>query len=378
MKFSDIRGNDHVKTAFVNMVQSGRIPHAILMYENEGCGALALALAFVQYLNCGNREGKEDSCGACISCNQNSKLIYPDVHFSFPITTGTKVSGEVSKIVCDDYAKYWKELVLSNPYFLENELTGALGIDKKSGAITVAEGKSILKKLSLTTVSGGYRAIIMWLPEKMNVQTANMLLKSIEEPPAKTVFILITHSPEEVLQTISSRCLNIRVLPAEKQDVAQVLENQFGKSADEASEIAGFSSGSVGFALHSLSEESDAVQFKEIFFDLLNDITAKNYISALETGETLAALESREKQKAFCIFASDCVRKIFLLQQGMKGIAGVRSEDEENYVIFAQKLSKTFSRKTIDILNRAYKMLDRNVNQKIIFTNVVSRMFASA
>lgn len=358
------------------MADRDKIPHAILMYENEGCGALPLALSFLQYVNCKNRHDG-DSCGHCPACNQSSKLIFPDTHFTFPITSGTKVSGEAGKLVCDQFSPYWKELVLKNPYFLENELSSALGYEKKSGIISKAEGSAILQKLSLSSVTDGYRAIIIWLPEKMNLQTANMLLKSIEEPYGKTIYILITHSPEEVLQTISSRCLHIRVSPSSKENVKKTLTEFFGIASEEAEIAASFSWGSVGAALQSLSDKSAASEIKELFFDLMKNLMYKNYISALETGEAIASLESREKQKAFCNFAGEAMRKIFMLQQGLPSLSGVHPDYEAFYREAAGRCKKSFSRKAIEILSKAYQMLDRNVNQKIVFTNLVNRMFVS-
>ena len=160
------------------MADTGRVAHAMLLYENEGCGALALALAYVQYLNCANPSGG-DSCGECPSCRQMAKLVHPDVHFVFPVNKGPKASDE--KPTSESYIKYWRELVLANPYFMESDLQKAIGIESKTGLIAVAEAKSILTKLSLTAVSGGYKAVIFYLPEKMNQQTANMLLKMVEE-----------------------------------------------------------------------------------------------------------------------------------------------------------------------------------------------------
>ena len=212
MRFADIPGNENVKQAMINMARSGRVHHALLLYENEGCGALALGLAFLQYLNCQDRS-EEDSCGQCHNCRQISRLTYPDMRFTFPITSGTKVSGAAKDLTCDDYAPLFRELVQKNPYFLENELSAALGIDKKSGLISVAEGRAIMQKLSLAPVTDGWRGIFVWLPEKMNQQTANMLLKSLEEPSEKTIFILITHNPESVLSTITSRCQGKRMQP---------------------------------------------------------------------------------------------------------------------------------------------------------------------
>ena len=376
MKFSDIRGNEDIKKAFVGMADSGRIPHAILMHENDGGGALALALAFMQYVNCGQRSGG-DSCGHCPSCNQNSKLIFPDIHFTFPITSGTKVSGEVGKLVCDQFVRYWRELVVKNPYFLENELSSALGFEKKTGLISKSEGAAILQKLSLSSVTDGYRAIIIWLPERMNRQTANMLLKSIEEPYDKTIYILITHSPENVLQTISSRCLHIRVAPLSKEEVKSTLVEYFGIDVREAELNAAFSSGSVGLALQRISDGPDNTEIKDLFVELIQNAIAKNYLSALETGEAIAALESREKQKAFCLFAGEAVRKIFMVQQGMEDIAGIMPEDKEFYESAALRCKKSFSRMAIKAIGGAYRMLDRNVSQKIVFTNFVNRIFVS-
>ena len=374
--FADIVGNEQIKQAYDGMADSGRVPHAILMEENEGCGALVLAQAFLQYLNCHHRSGG-DACGNCTSCHQHGKWIYPDVRYTFPITSGSKVSGEVKNLTCDDYAKYWRELCLSNPYFLESELSEALGIEKKTGVIAVAEGKAILSKLSLSAVSDGYRAVVVWLPEKMNAQTANMLLKAIEEPAEKTLFLLITHSPENVLQTISSRCLHIRVLPLSREEVAEVLERRFDVAPDRAAQAAAFSGGSVGVALRLLGENGGDSQQASLFKSLMDSILERDYLAVLQLGETLSGLDSREKQKAFCTFAGGCLRKVFMLQQGMDTIAGVASEEMPDYASWAERLDKAFCRRCLSYLGRAQMLIDRNVNQKIVFCNLVTRMFAS-
>lgn len=149
-----------------------------------------------------------------------SKLIHPDVHFVFPVNKGPKASDD--KPTSESYIKYWRELAVANPYFTEADLQKAIGIESKSGLIAVAEAKSIISKLSLTAVADGYKAVIFYLPEKMNQETANRLLKMVEEPPEKTVFIFITHSPEKVLQTIFSRCQSIRVMPLTKEEQQRV------------------------------------------------------------------------------------------------------------------------------------------------------------
>ena len=348
MRFADIIGNASVAKMLSSMADSGRVAHAMLLYENEGCGALALALAYVQYLNCSNPSGG-DSCGKCPSCNQMSKLIHPDVHFVFPVNKGPKTSDE--KPTSESYLKYWRELAVADPYFTEADLQRAIGIESKNGLIAVAEAKSIIGKLSLASVSDGYKAVIFYLPEKMNQETANRLLKMVEEPPEKTVFLFITHAPEKVLQTIFSRCQSVRVMPLSKEEAAQVA------------------------ALKPEQDREDETAFMDIFSDLLRSIVARDLVTTLECGESMAALDSREKQKAFCTCASECIRKIFMVQQNLQQISGVGEHEQEFYAEMAAKCPKGFCVKAVANIEKVASMIDRNVNSKILFCDLVNRMF---
>jgi len=350
MKFADIIGNKVASDALRSMADSGRVAHAMLFYENEGCGALPLALAYVQYLNCRNPHDG-DSCGECPSCRQMAKLIHPDVHFVFPVNKGPKSSDD--KPVSESYIKYWRELALANPYFVEADLQKAIGIESKSGLIAVPEAKSILSKLSLTAVADGYKAVIFYLPEKMNQEAANRLLKMVEAPPAKTIFLFITHSPEKVLQTIFSRCQSLRVLPLSKEERE---------------------------AVRAMAPEEDREEyetFMELFTNLMNALAARDLLAALECGEQMASLDSREKQKAFCTFAGECIRKIFMLQQKLPQIAGISPEEEAFYADMAQKCGRKFCSKTVSNIEKVAYMIDRNVNSKILFCDLVNRMFFS-
>ena len=350
MRFADIIGNADVAKALANMADSGRVAHAMLMYENEGCGALALALAYVQYLNCTDPAGG-DSCGECPSCRQMAKLIHPDVHFVFPVNKGPKSSDD--KPTSESYLSYWRELALADPYFTESDLQKAIGIESRNGLIAVAEAKNIINRLSLTAVGDGYKAVIFYLPEKMNQETANRLLKMVEEPPVNTLFIFITHAPEKVLQTIFSRCQSIRVMPLSKEEAAQVKAMKPGDDREEYN------------------------LFMEIFSDLMNSIVSRDLMGALECGETVASLESREKQKAFCNFAGDCIRKIFMVQQNMKHIAGLDSQEEEVFTRVAGQCGNGFCMRTIVNIEKVVSLIDRNVNSKILFCDLVNRMFLS-
>ena len=348
MRFADVIGNAEVAKALVSMADSGRVAHAMLMYENEGCGALALALAYIQYLNCKNRQGG-DSCGECPSCRQMAKLIHPDVHYIFPVNKGPKTSDE--KPTSESYLTYWRELAVANPYFVEADLQRAIGIESKNGLIAVAEAKNIINKLSLTAVADGYKAVVFYLPEKMNQETANRLLKVVEEPPQNTLFIFITHAPEKVLQTIFSRCQSIRVLPLSKSEMEQVRE------------------------LNPFDDSEEYNSFMDLFSDLMNALVAKDLLSALECGETIAALESREKQKAFCTFAAECIRKIFFFQQNLPQITGVSEQEEGFYMNMAGRCGRKFCSKSVADIEKVVAMIDRNVSSKILFTDRVNRMF---
>jgi len=329
MRFSEIQGNGEVLAALSGMVDSGRIPHAIMLHEDDGGGAIEIALAFLQYLYCHSRRDG-DSCGECPSCNKISKLIHPDVHFIFPVTSPNTSTGCLTA---------WRELVRSNPHFTETELSEALGMEGKSSIIAVGESKALLETLSLSALEGGYRSVVIYLPEKMNQEAANRLLKMIEEPPALTQFLLITHSPEKVLTTISSRCQRIRVV-----------------SHMPARAVSGESAG----------------LYSDLFGRLMDALVGRDLLASIGVGEEIAALPSRESAKAFCKFAADRLRCIFILQQRLDAL---KADDDPRLAVWASKCRKTFPRIASGHVDRALSLIDRNVNLKILFTDLVDRLY---
>lgn len=345
MKFSEITGNGQLKQTLVSMVDNGRVPHAILLYENDGGGAVPIALTFIQYLNCRHRHDGEP-CGECPSCKQASKLIYPDTHYVFPVNKSTKVKDD--KPTSESFVGLWRELVLDNPWFREEDLQETLGIEGKKGEIALQEAKNILNTMSLTPVADGYKAIICYLPEKMNATAANKLLKMVEEPPEKSVFVFITHSPEKMMQTIFSRCQSMRVLPLTRQEQALV----------------------------SGSEKGDA-ELSAIAADMLNACVERNLLEALNVSETAAALPSREKQKDFLLCLSEVVRGIFLVQNSMEELLDLSEADARLCRKLAGVLRKAFCPKVSAAIDGTVRLLDRNVNSKMLFCDLVDRIFAS-
>lgn len=320
-----VYGNTEVVAALHNMVESGHVPHAMLLHEDDGGGAFPLVLNFLEELYGGNPRVQ--------------KLIHPDIHFVFPV-------AGADKPVSLQFIGPFRELVLDNPYFFENELYTAIGIEGKQAGISVHEARSILERLSLSAVEGGYRTVVMYLPEKMNVQAANALLKMVEEPPQNTLFLLITHAPEKVLVTISSRCLHMRVQPLSPEAEVEV----------HAREAAGNTA------------------LVDLFHDLLEAIVARDMLKAIETGEAVADLKVREQQKSFCRLASEDLRRIFMLQK-MPQLAHVPEGDQDFYRRMSSALKPTFPRRALGVMDRALMLIERNVNQKILFTDMVNQLY---
>lgn len=321
-----VYGNTEVVAALHQMVASGHVPHALLLHEDDGGGAFPLAIQFLEELYGGSPRVQ--------------KLIHPDIHFVFPVAGSDKP-------VSLQFLTKFRELALENPYFFENELYTAIGIEGKQGMISVNEARSILDRLSLSAVEGGYRTVLVYLPEKMNAQAANALLKMVEEPPAKTLFLLITHAPEKVLITISSRCLHMRVQPLSPEAEREV---------------------------HARENASNQA-LTDLFHDLLEAIVSRDRLKALETGEAVAELKVREQQKTFCRLASEDLRRLFFLQK-MPALAHVPEGEEDFYRRMAGALKPTFPRRGMAALDRALLLVERNVNQKILFTDMVNQLYS--
>ena len=324
----NVYGNTEVLAALRQMTESGKVPHAMLFHEDDGGGALPVVLHFLEALYGGNPRVE--------------KLIHPDIHFVFPV-------AGADKPLSLQYIGPFRKLVQENPYFYENELYAAIGIEGKQSNISVHEARSLLERLSLSAVEGGYRTVVMYLPEKMNAQAANALLKMVEEPPEKTLFLLITHAPEKVLVTIASRCLQLRIQPLPAEAAA---------------------------AVHAAETAGNRV-LSDLFHDLLEALVSRNLLQALETGEAVAELKVREQQKAFCRLASEDLRRIFLLQK-FPQLSHLPAGEEDFYRRMASALKATFPRRGTACLERALLLIERNVNQKILFTDLVNQLYTIA
>ena len=344
MRFSEIIGNEALKESLVKMVQGNRLGHAILLTEENGGGAFAFALALAQYVNCRDRQG-DDSCGVCSSCHKYQKLIHPDLHFVFPVSSSNALSESEKKGPISDYfLPAFRELVLANPYFTEQQLYDAIGIENKSGLISVQEARRIFEKLSLRAAEGAWKTMIIFLPEKMNLDAANKLLKLLEEPPQGTLFLLVSHNPERLLPTIRSRCQPIRLLPLTREQRRLT----GGTAPDDA-------------------------EFREIARSLLEAGLAKRIIDLFPQWEMLADL-GREKQREWCLYMENYVRKIYLVANGLHDLADLSPQEEATIRDFAAKIKPAFYEKAFAALEGTLAAIGSNVNPKLTFCDLGNRL----
>jgi DNA polymerase-3 subunit delta' len=254
MNFSRIPGQKETISRLIRSVREERVSHAQLFTGPEGCGSLALALAYAQYISCENRTDL-DSCGICKSCVKYEKMIHPDLHFVFPVTKNKKESDPVS----DSYIEEWREFVKKTPFFTLTKWLDSIEVGNAQGMIFSSEAGEIIKKLSLKTFESDFKIMIIWLPEKMHTSAANKLLKMIEEPPEKTLFLLVSDEPDKVIPTILSRCQLIRIPRFGTEEVKKYLAAGFNAVENKAAEIAKISNGNIIRAVELLENEDSSL-----------------------------------------------------------------------------------------------------------------------
>ena len=369
MLFKDIIGLPHIKNHLTTTADRGRIPHAQLFVGKSGSGTLPMAIAYAQYLICKNENG-ENSVDS--SCNlQFQKLAHPDVHFVFPVATSDKVK---SHPVSSHYLQEWRKFVAENPYGSLFEWHQDLGIEKKQGQISVHEAQDILKSLSLKSFQGGFKVCIIWMADKMNISASNKLLKLIEEPPEKTIFLLITEDEEQIIQTIRSRCQVLRFPPLSENDIAEELQKKYNCDNTTARKIAHQSEGDYLKALHILNKDADDEQFEKWFVQWVRSaFQAKGkksvVLELVSWSNELAAL-GRETQKSFLLYCMDFFRQAMLLNYQAREL--VYLEPATNFKL--EKFAPFITGKNIVDITRSLEdaiyHIERNGNAKIIFTDL--------
>lgn len=369
MQFKDVIGQQEVKRRLITAVAEGRVPHAQLFYGQAGTGALALAVAYAQYLACPNRT-EHDSCGTCPSCLQYARLQHPDLHFAFPIFK-EKTTKEA---VCDDFIQKFRDILLNKQYFSQNDWYAAIGAENKQGVIYEAESGEILRKLSLKSFADGFKTMIIWLPEKMNNACANKLLKIIEEPPQKTIFLLVTEEPERLLTTILSRTQQVHIPNLTEEEITNALkERDDDIPTNEARHIAHIANGSWLKALQMIDATEETQENFNMFVSLFRNSwlvgVKRNYEALLELRNWSAKMATlgREVQKSFLSYALNQIRENYIHNLGETQLNYQTVQEETFSEKFAPYINSRNVEELLSQFTTAQQQIEQNGNAKIIF-----------
>lgn len=371
MLFKEVLGQDHIKKHLTTSVDNGRIAHAQLFVGNEGSGTLPMAIAYAQYLLCANSNGENTAGNAACNLKFNS-ISHPDLHFAFPVTTSDKVK---SKPVSSFYMEEWRKLIKEQPYGNLFDWYKLLGVDNKQGQIGVEEAHSIVKSLTLKSYEGGYKVMLIWMAEKMNTACANKLLKLIEEPPNKTIFILITEDEEQIINTIRSRCQILHFPPLAEDVIKEALIAQYSLDVGIATKIAHQSNGNYNKACDLVYQDSEDIQFETWFiFWIRSAFKAKGnkgaIIDLMRWSEDIAKT-GRETQKQFLNFCIDFFRQALLLNYNADSLVYFEPKTE-NFKLekFAPFIHGGNIMEISNELQEAIYHIERNGNSKIILTDL--------
>lgn len=376
MQFRDIIGLEKEKNLLRTAVREGRIPHAQLFAGPAGIGKLALAIAYAQYIACPNRTD-EDSCGVCPTCLQFHKLQHPDLHFVFPIVKSDE--GDV----CDAYAEKWRGLVTEHKYFDLDDWYRVMGAETKQGIIYEKESSEIMRKLSLKSFAGGYKIMVIWQPEKMNSTCANKLLKLLEEPPEKTLFLLVSEQKELLLSTILSRVQEVKVPRLSEETIAAGLRDEYTwLSQEDAQTIAHMANGSYLEAIRQLADETSREEYFNDFVALMRNAwlvgQKKDYSSLLKlrqwSNDMADSKVGREKQKAFLQYAQRQVRENYIYNLHHAEMNYQTKQEKEFSTRFAPFIHDGNVEKMMNELGKAEQQITQNGNAKIIFFDLCLQM----
>ena len=373
MSFSDIVGQETLKRQLVQSVKENRVSHARLFLGPEGAGALPLAIAYAQYVNCKNRDD-DLPCGECSNCVKIKKLAHPDLHFVFPVIK----PGSNKAAVSDLFIKEWRETVIANPYITYNQWLQVIGGENKQGGIFVDESKEILSKLNFKSYEADYKVMIIWLAEKMNRQTANKLLKILEEPPEKTLFLLIAESSDQILPTILSRTQISRVPKIDTQSLANYLISKDLCDEQKALNTAQICNGNLAEALIILNSSADSDFFLKMFMQMMRTCWSvwgkkQAMLELMEWCDKITQL-GREEQKSFLLYCLRMVRGNFALNSQQPSLAFLTDDEND----FSQKFNAYINQDNVfqlaDELNKAYYHIESNGNKNIVFMDLACRI----
>jgi DNA polymerase-3 subunit delta' len=385
MLFSEIPGQLSVKEKLIGLFKNNRLSHALLFLGKEGSGSLQLAIAFAQYILCeknnanstssdslfgeaptNSTEIRQNACGTCPSCKKASMLMHPDIHFSFPTIT----KAGVDKPVCNDFITEWRNFVSTTPFGNAYDWLQCLGAENKQGNITAHECEDIIRKLNLKSFESGYKILIQWMPEYLGT-SGNKLLKLVEEPPEKTLFIFVAEDESKILPTILSRTQLIKINQLETNDIAHWLITNQAVPKEKASSLAPISQGNMREAFQLLHHADE--DWQTLLREWLNAILKNGPAAQVKWVEETSKL-GREKQKQFLSYF------IHLLSISVHlANTPVPPSVTDEELDFATRLLKLISTEQIEALvnelNQSSYHIERNANAKILFMALTLKIY---
>jgi DNA polymerase-3 subunit delta' len=368
MFFKDIIGQEEIKKRLTRSVKEERISHALLFAGPEGTGKLGLALAYAQYISCRNR-GETDSCGTCPSCHKYQKLAHPDLHFVFPVFNSPKIKNPVS----DDFIKEWREMVLKNHYFDLSQWLSFIDAGNAQGLIYERESNSIYRKLNLKSFESEFKVMVIWLPEKMHLHCANKLLKLIEEPPNKTLFLLISENEEAIISTIRSRAQLIKVPFIDNESIKNALLEKQSAEPELVSDAVHLANGNYIKALEYLTPGEDSPFYFQKFQEMMRFAYSRQVLELMSWADEMAQV-GRDKQKSFFDLALRLVREYFIFNMKKMNLVYLNREEQEWGKRFAPFINERNIIPISQEFEMAIKHIAMNGNPRIIFLDTALRM----
>ncbi|MCB0755565.1 MAG: DNA polymerase III subunit delta' [Flavobacteriales bacterium] len=365
MLFKQVVGQEALKQKLRDSVKNGRVAHAQMLVGPVGSGPLPLALAFAQYLGCKNRT-ETDSCGACESCKRYAKLEHPDLQLIFPKNKTQKIDSKTYS--SKDFVLDWRAAVLKNPYLNLNSWLKQLGIENKQGLINVDDSREVLQNLSYKAYEAEYRVVLIWLAEYMNAAAANKILKILEEPPERTVFLLVAEGTENLLQTILSRVQIHRLGRLSEEEIAQALPETDGGS-ERAQQLAHLADGDLNLAKQLLEDQTVVTDSIGFFIRWMRACFAVNMEMLRDLTDEFQSL-GREQQKATLQQSGSILRKVLMYRTLPETKAKLLREELEFVHKFSQFITQDNAAEMLAALDEAYYHIERNANPKITFTDL--------
>jgi len=357
MNFSQIIAQQEVKERLIRSVQDSRISHAQLFLGPEGGGAFPLALAYIQYILC-EKKGEHDSCGQCAPCLKVSKLSHPDVHLSFPVILADSKTS-------DGLITEFRERVLETPYMNYRYWLDSIEGNNKNGVIGVDESAGILKKLVYKAYEAEYKFMLVWMAEHMNPQAANKLLKIIEEPPEKTVFILVAETAEDILPTILSRCQVVKVPRLSDEQVENALIERKLAVVEEARSIATLAEGNFWEAQKQITQIEENLERLDTFRQWMLFCFKKDVPGIIQFTDDLSA-GGREKLKILLSYSLYMFRQSIVANYAGNELIHLRGNEREFLVKFSNFIHGGNILELTEAFDKAYYYLERNGNPKIV------------